>query len=68
MGSRKKRRNDGKTRGGLSRRAARFGGTPSQERYYEQSQINPDIVGKYMQADYSGLERAASILWIGEMV
>ena len=28
----------------------RFGGTLAQERYYEQSQIDPEIVGKYMPA------------------
>ncbi len=50
MGSRKKRRNDGKARGGGTRRAVRFGGTPPQERYYKQGRVAPEAVGKYMSA------------------
>ena len=60
MGSRKKRRNDGKTRGGATRRAARFGGTRPQERYYKQSRIDPEIVGKYMPAGEGDEDKAST--------
>ncbi len=59
MGSRKKRRNDGKARGGATRRAARFDGMFAQERYYKKSRIDPEIVGKYMPAG-EGDENKAS--------
>ncbi len=60
MGSRKKRRNDGKTRGGATRRAVRFGGTRPQERYYKQSRIDPEIVGKYMPAGEGDEDKAST--------